>query len=151
MSTVSIEVSIGEAIDRWVIAGVKLENLSIKFDRENPLVQAVGDELARLSVVIVGNLNAKTDEWVTRLRDIHRRLWDVENVVRGTMKVMKKYPHIGLKGDEARRLFKDAAKKVPVLNDERARIKQKINELLGSTIQEVKSYDGFELGDEKHA
>ena len=64
------------------------------------------------------------------LKKINLKLWDIEDGKRNAEK-NKKF-------DER---FIELARNVYKFNDERAKIKLKINNLLGSNIKEVKSYD----------
>ena len=63
------------------------------------------------------------------MRAVNERLWDVENGVRACEAA----------GDFGDR-FVALARSVYVANDERAALKRRINDLVGSTIVEEKSY-----------
>ena len=65
-----------------------------------------------------------------QLKKINSKLWDIEDGKRSAEKNQK--------FDER---FIELARNVYKFNDERAKIKLKINNLLGSNIKEVKSYD----------
>ena len=69
-------------------------------------------------------------ELMEKLKKINLMLWDIEDGKRNAEK-NKKF-------DER---FIELARNVYKFNDERAKIKLKINNLLGSNIKEVKSYD----------
>ena len=64
------------------------------------------------------------------LKEINLKLWDIEDGKREAEK-NKKFDN----------KFIELARNVYKLNDERAKIKLKINQFLGSNIKEVKSYN----------
>ena len=70
-------------------------------------------------------LNLKKD-----LKDINSKLWEIEDGKRNAEK-----------NNDFGEKFVELARNVYKFNDERAKIKLKINNLLGSRIKEVKSYE----------
>ena len=68
--------------------------------------------------------------WIKKLKDINLKLWDIEESKRKAEK-NKNF-------DDN---FIQLARNVYKFNDERANIKLKINQALGSNIKEVKSYE----------
>ena len=68
--------------------------------------------------------------YIDELKKINLKLWDIEDGKRAAEK-NKKF-------DEK---FIELARNVYKFNDERAKIKLSINNVLGSNIKEVKSYD----------
>ena len=77
----------------------------------------------------IANNNSISD-YKNKLKDINIKLWDVEN---GKRAAEKKQDF----GQE----FISLARNVYKLNDERAKIKLAINNMLGSNIKEVKSHE----------
>ena len=117
-------ISIGELIDKITILELKLEFL---FDPKK--LENVSTELKHLNTV----LNALTIPDITDERDalklVNRRLWHIENYKRECEKNQTF-------GED----FIDNARQVYLRNDLRAEIKRRINETVGSTIIEEKSY-----------
>ena len=72
---------------------------------------------------------SKILELKEHLKNVNLKLWDIEDGKRAAEKEM----NFGEK-------FVTLARSVYTLNDERAKIKLEINELLGSNIKEVKSH-----------
>jgi len=94
----------------------------------------VRNELTLLNLVVEGQL-IRRDELsglTNALRAVNQALWDIEDEIRGK---------------EARQEFDDGfialARSVYRKNDERAAIKRRINDLLGSGIVEEKSYKSY--------
>ena len=117
-------ISLGELIDKITILELKLEFL---FDPKK--LENVNTELKHLNTV----LNALTIPDITDERDalklVNRRLWHIENYKRECEKNQTF-------GED----FIDNARQVYLRNDLRAEIKRRINETVGSTIIEEKSY-----------
>ena len=67
---------------------------------------------------------------VNKLKDINLKLWDIENGKR-----------LAEKKNDFGKNFIDLARKVYKTNDEIAKIKLRINNILGSNIKEVKSHE----------
>ena len=76
----------------------------------------------------IPNLN-KVSNYRNDLKNINLKLWDIEDSKRNAEK-NKKFD----------KEFIQLARNVYKFNDERAKIKLSINEILGSNIKEVKSY-----------
>jgi hypothetical protein len=117
-------ISVGELIDKITILELKLEFLTDSKKLEN-----VNIELTHLSKILADL--AIPDILVERdaLKLVNRRLWHIENLKRESEKNQSF-------GEE----FIEAARQVYIKNDLRAEIKRKINEMVGSTIIEEKSY-----------
>ena len=117
-------ISVGELIDKITILELKLEFLSDTKKLEN-----VNIELTYLNKI----LNELTITDITAERDalklVNRRLWHIENFKRECEKNQTF-------GEE----FVETARQVYLKNDLRAEIKRRINEMVGSTIIEEKSY-----------
>ncbi|MDR2013321.1 MAG: DUF6165 family protein [Rhodanobacter sp.] len=129
MSLLSVPISCGELIDKITILEIKSERIGDPAKRANVRV-----ELELLNATWKSAAVSRTDissEWV-RLRAVNEALWDIED-------------HIRLK-EKARAFdaqFIELARAVYFRNDERAAIKREINEKLGSTLIEEKSYQDY--------
>ena len=127
MNKIYAEISAGELVDKITILEIKKEKITNK----EKLVE-IKKELDSLTNTfnksIKKNINLET---LTKdLENINLKLWDIEDKIR---KLEKKQGF----GKE----FIELARNVYRFNDERAKIKLKINEALGSNIKEVKSYE----------
>ena len=121
------EISAGELIDKITILNIKKEKIT-----NNEKLVEIEKELKSLKdtfnkMIIPDN---SLLELMEQLKKINLKLWDIEDGKRNAEK-NKKF-------DER---FIELARNVYKFNDERAKIKLKINNLLGSNIKEVKSYD----------
>ena len=127
MNKIHAEISAGELVDKITILKIKKEKISNK----EKLVE-IKKELVSLTNTfnksIKKNINLET--LTKELKSIHLKLWDIENKKRE----LEKKQGFGKE-------FIDLARNVYKSNDERAKIKLKINEALGSNIKEVKSYE----------
>ena len=117
-------ISVGELIDKITILELKLEFLTDIKKLEN-----VNIELFHLNKIL--NELAIPDIVFERdaLKVVNRNLWHIENFKRECEKNQTF-------GEE----FVETARQVYLKNDLRAEIKRKINEMVGSTIVEEKSY-----------
>src|SRR6056300_1090983 len=116
------EISAGELIDKITILEIK----KIKIIDENKL-----KELASLNETFKKFIPdpSQIKPLIDKLKSINLKLWDIENGKREA----EKTKDFGEK-------FIDLARSVYKSNDERAKIKLEINNLLGSNIKEVKSH-----------
>lgn len=124
-----IPVSPGELLDKLTILEIKLERIHDETKlsnvrREHELLARVwresglgDDEVARLR---------------QRLREANEALWDIEDAIRDEER-KKRF------GDR----FIELARSVYQRNDERAALKRRVNEALGSEIMEEKSYRDY--------
>ena len=123
------EISVGELLDKISILEIKQKNL-----KDNEKIKIVNKELESL------NMTLKKDVTMTEeiqslyqdLKKINSMLWDIEDGKRDCER-NKDF------GDK----FIELARNVYIENDNRAKIKNKINQLSGSNISEVKSYDKY--------
>ena len=127
MNKIYAEISAGELIDKITILKIKKEKIT---DKEK-LIE-IKKELDSLTNTfdksIKKNINLKT--LTKELKNINLKLWDIEDKKRE----LEKKQRFGKE-------FIELARNVYKSNDERAKIKLKINETLGSNIKEVKSYE----------
>ena len=120
------EISAGELIDKITILEIK----KIKISDENKL-KDVEKELASLNETFKKFIpdQSQIKPLIDKLKSINLKLWDIESGKREAEKNMD----FGKK-------FIELARTVYKSNDERAKIKLEINNLLGSNIKEVKSH-----------
>jgi len=120
------EISAGELIDKITILEIK----KIKISDENKL-KDVEKELASLNQTFKKFIPnpSQIKPLIDKLKSINLKLWDIENGKREA----ERNKDFGEK-------FIDLARSVYKSNDERAKIKLEINNLLGSNIKEVKSH-----------
>ena len=121
------EVSAGELIDKITILEIKKIKISDKTKLSD-----VEKELKSLNQTFQEYIpkNINIEENKKKLVKVNSKLWDLENSKRAAEK----------KGEFGEQFINDA-RSVYKLNDERARIKLDINNILGSNIKEVKSHE----------
>jgi hypothetical protein len=129
MSQISVPIAYGELIDKITILEIKsarirdaakLANVRVELDLLNETWHA--DSASGIDIV------AERGE----LRRVNEALWEIEDRIRLKEKARAF-------DDE----FIELARSVYIRNDERARIKRAINEKLGSTLVEEKSYEDY--------
>jgi len=129
MSLIAVPVSFGELIDKITILEIKSARISDKAKLEN--VRTELDMLEQswrqspASATDIGDLKGE-------LRAVNERLWVIEDDIR-IQEMQQRF--------DAE--FVRLARAVYFENDERARIKRRINERLGSTLVEEKSYQDY--------
>ena len=126
MNKILVEVSVGELLDKISILEIKQEKIK---DAES--LKFIIDEYNVLKSEL--DKNIKTDENLKNLfnslKEINSKLWVIENNKR-----------MCEKNSDFTENFIKLSRNVHFLNDERAMIKLKINELTGSIIKEIKEY-----------
>ena len=126
---IKIPVSVGELADKITILEIKKNKIKDKNKLEN-----INNELKHLSIILAKKvkLDILMKKEIASLKKINLILWDIEDGKRKCEKNKKFGPK-----------FIKLARNVYILNDKRAQIKFKINNLSGSNIIEVKSYDEY--------
>lgn len=132
MSLVSVPVSFGELIDKITILEIKAERIADAGKRANVERERTLLEQAWGAAVLSA---ASTDALRSALRAVNERLWDIEDRIR-----------LKEKAQAFDAEFIQLARSVYFENDERAAIKRRINEHLGSTLIEEKSYQDYGAG-----
>jgi hypothetical protein len=129
MSTISTPVSYGELIDKITILEIKSVQI-----RDAAKLANVRTELDLLNTTWAAHPASHTDISVERaqLLAVNQALWDIEDHIRVKEKA---------KTFDAE--FIELARSVYFRNDERAAVKRVINEKLGSTLVEEKSYKDY--------
>ena len=129
MNSPQIPISWGELLDKITILQIKLENL-ISQDALNNVTRELKQLQFIFSQSCPGTIQPK--ELELELKKINQQLWDIED------KIRDKEKHKSF-DDE----FIQLARSVYITNDERSRIKRKINETFGSDLIEEKSYADY--------
>lgn len=123
------EISVGELLDKISILEIKQKSI-----KDEQKIKIISKELESLNNSLKKDVNF-TDEiklLYEDLRKINLKLWNIEDGKRDCER----------KGDFGEK-FIQLARNVYIENDQRAKIKDKINKLAGSNIFEVKSYDKY--------
>ena len=126
LNQILAEISAGELLDKITILEIKKEKI-----KDSQKLEEIDKELLSLtkpSDEKIPNKN-KINDLIVNLKQINLKLWDIEENKRLAEKNQKF-------DEEFIKLSRDVYK----TNDERAKIKLKINEILGSNIKEVKSH-----------
>ena len=120
------EISPGELLDKISILEIKSEKIK---DKNNLL--EISKEYKILKNAEQTNIikNTEIENLCKMLKEVNLNLWNTEDQIR----ICEKNKDFGKK-------FVDLARKVYFNNDKRAKIKSKINEVLGSNIREIKQY-----------
>ncbi len=129
MALISVPVSFGELLDKIAILQIKSERMRdaaklANVRRELEVLEATWSQVPESAHDIV-DLRA-------RLKAVNERLWAIEDDIR-----------VKEKRQEFDAQFVRLARGVYFENDERARIKREINQALGSTLVEEKSYEEY--------
>lgn len=125
---IQIPISIGELIDKLSILEVKKQNVKdpIKLKHINTEFILLKEKSEKyLEDIEIKNIYDK-------LIETNFKLWDIEDKLR----IMEKEKRFG--GE-----FIDYARKVYITNDKRFELKNTINSILSSDIQEVKEYVNY--------
>ncbi len=129
MNKIIVEISIGELLD-------KISILEIKKDKIKDLkkLEFVYNEHSILKSQLENNIKTddKLNELFQSLKEINTKLWIIED----NKRLCEKDKDFG---DNFIKLSRD----VHFLNDERAKIKLKINDHTGSKIKEIKEYTKY--------
>ena len=126
---VNIPVSVGELFDKISILEIKIKKIK---NKEN--LKTIKYELNKLNLIVKKKrLRSKLIiiEF-NKLKNINLKLWNIED---------KKRKYEKNKNFDGNFIY--LARKVYLLNDKRALIKLNINNLSGSQIKEVKSYEKY--------
>ena len=129
MKCPKIQISWGELFDKITILQIKNENLT-----SQDAIKNVEWELKQLKTTLIKNFShdVEVKHLQTELRKINKKLWDIEDRIRDKERTSSF-------DDE----FIQLARSVYITNDERSRIKKRINETFGSELVEKKSYSDY--------
>jgi len=122
-------ISLGELIDKITILEIKTEKIN-----ETEKLKNISNELGRLFILLDSlQLNKKDfDKYSKQLYEVNKKLWETEDILRA-LENKKSF----------NKDFIENARKVYKLNDERFRIKNKLNKQFSSEIIEEKSYKDY--------
>ena len=126
LNQILAEISAGELLDKITILEIKKEKI-----KDGQKLKDISKELSSLTKTSDEKIPDKSEinNLIINLKQINLKLWDIEENKRLAEKKQK--------FDEK---FIKLSREVYKTNDERAKIKLKINEILGSNIKEVKSH-----------
>ena len=126
---ITIPVSSGELVDKISILKIKRKKIINKSKLQN-----INKELSLLNKIYKNNFqkNKKILLYEKKLIKINKKLWDIEDKIRF---------HESKKNFNQK--FINLARAVYLNNDERSKIKKKINKLTGSHLIEEKSYKSY--------
>ncbi len=127
LNKILAEISAGELIDKITILEIKKQKI-----QNSDKIKDVEKELNSLNITLKQSIDniGKVENLINELKKINLQLWDIEDGKR-----------LAEKNNKFDKDFIQLARNVYKINDERAKIKLKINLELGSNIKEVKSYE----------
>ena len=128
-STISVEIATGELIDKITILEIKLERMSDAAKLANVRIEWETLIAARDSAIAATDA---LDQLTAALKSVNEALWVIEDDIRDCER-----------DDDFGDTFIKLARAVYTTNDQRARLKREINELLGSRLVEEKSYAAY--------
>ncbi len=129
MSHIHIPVALGELIDKTTILEIKSERISDQSKLENIRTEL---DLLRKTWLESPHTSLDISSEQSRLKKVNESLWEIEDAIR-----------LKEAAGEFDNAFIELARSVYVTNDKRMAIKREINEKLGSTIVEEKSYADY--------
>lgn len=126
---IKVPVSVGELVDKVTILEIKDKKI-----KDKKSLFEINKELNLLNTILAKNniLNSQVKNEFKKLKSINLKLWSIED---------KKRNH-EMKSTFNKK-FIELARQVYLLNDKRALIKKKINNITGSNINEIKSYKKY--------
>ena len=127
---IQINISVGELIDKITILQIKKEKIT-----NLEKVKKVSYELELLENSLNSFKTSKTEELrnlMNELKRINQKLWVIEDDIR----LLEKNKKFDIE-------FIELARSVYKTNDERFDVKNKINKLFTSNVEEVKSYEKY--------
>jgi len=129
MNKIIVEVSIGELLDKISILEIKQDKI-----KDPKKLKFISNEYSILKDQLEKNVKSddKLNELFKLLKEINAKLWIIED----NKRLCEKDKNFG---DDFIKLSRD----VHFLNDERAKIKLKINDHTGSKIKEIKEYTEY--------
>ena len=127
---IQINISVGELIDKITILQIKKEKIT-----NLEKVKKASYELELLENSLNSFKTSKTEELrnlMNELKRINQKLWVIEDDIR-LLEKNKKFD----------KEFIELARSVYKTNDERFDVKNRINKLFSSNVEEVKSYEEY--------
>lgn len=120
-----LEVSVGEAIDKYTILCIKYE--TIKDDKK--LINIIKEKNEIACVLSENNYLIPYENEIKKLKKINQKLWNIEDKIR-EKEAKKEFDYE----------FIELARSVYITNDERFELKKQINQKTNSNFKEEKSY-----------
>ena len=129
MNKILVEVSVGEFLDKISILEIKKEKI-----KNLKKLKFINDEYNVLKEQLAKNVKSdeKLNSLFKSLKEINKKLWIIEDDKR----LCEKNSNFGGK-------FIKLSRDVHFINDDRAKIKLKINNHTGSKIKEIKEYTNY--------
>ena len=129
MNKIYIETSIGDLLDKITILEIKMNKI-----KDKDSLNEINKEYSSLQNTLKKDvkMNEEILALVEKLKKTNLSLWDIEDKLRESEK-NKKFD----------KNFISLARSVYINNDNRAKIKLKINQLSGSNIKEIKGYSDY--------
>jgi len=126
MNKILVEVSVGELLDKISILEIKQEKI-----KDPEKLNFINDEYSILKKQLIKNINSdeKLNILYKSLKEINAKLWVIEDEKR-----------LCEKNSNFTENFITLSRDIHFLNDDRAKIKLKINDYTGSKIKEIKEY-----------
>jgi len=128
-ASIPVEVSPGDLIDKITILEIKLERIEGKDKLKNVKLEWKTLTRARDEAI---EATPELEKLTADLKESNERLWEIEDDIR-------QFERDKDFGDK----FVELARAIYINNDQRARLKREINELLGSRLIEEKSYAAY--------
>ena len=125
-SKIVTEISAGELLDKISILEIKLEKIK---NKDNQIEVAKEYKMLKKTQELNIKSTDEINELIKEMKAINLNLWNIEDQLR----ICEKSKDFG-------KSFIELARGVYLNNDKRAKIKSKINILLGSNIKEIKQY-----------
>ena len=129
MNKIYIETSIGDLLDKITILEIKMNKI-----KDKDSLNEINKEYSSLQETLKKdvNMNEEILTLVKELKKTNLSLWDIEDKLR-----------VSEKNKKFDQNFISLARSVYINNDNRAKIKLKINQLSGSNIKEIKGYSDY--------
>ena len=125
---INVAISLGELIDKISILLIKKKNI-----KDKKKLEFIKQELQILQNTLDQSLdNKKIELYLNKLISINSQLWKIEDEIRDC----EREKNFDQK-------FIDLARSVYITNDKRSALKLEINNLFGSKLVEVKSYEKY--------
>ena len=129
MNKILVEVSVGELLDKISILEIKKEKI-----KDSEKLNFINDEYSILKEQLDKNVTSddKLSNFYESLKKINAKLWVIEDDKR-----------LCEKNSDFTKDFIKLSRDVHFLNDDRAKIKLKMNNHTGSKIKEIKEYTSY--------
>ena len=127
--TVKVDISAGELIDKLTILQIKAERIGDPTKLNNVQIALQHFSGIRDNALSPSDKLTRLEK---RLKALNEKLWDIEDEIRNCKAAKDFGPR-----------FIELARSIYQTNDERANMKKQIDELVGSTLTDEKSYADY--------